>query len=65
MPLVFVPKGIQIIVTPLNVLGKQNVEALKKEGIEAIAIDATSATPENFAVRLFTTFFFDDPFLME
>lgn len=65
MPLLFVPNGIQIIVTPLNVLGKQNVEALRKEGIEAIAIDATSATPENFVVRLFVISIFNLLFLME
>ncbi|KAJ7308705.1 hypothetical protein DFH08DRAFT_623415, partial [Mycena albidolilacea] len=33
MPLLFVPDGIQIIVTPLNILSKQNVDSLTKVGI--------------------------------
>lgn len=36
--------GIQIIVTPLNLLGQQNVESLAKAGIRAIAISAETAT---------------------
>lgn len=55
MPLLFVPDGIQIVVTPLNILGRQNVDELEKEyGFKAIAIDAESATPENFKVRSFS-----------
>ncbi|KAF8214748.1 P-loop containing nucleoside triphosphate hydrolase protein, partial [Mycena galopus ATCC 62051] len=48
MPLLFVPEGIQIIVTPLNILGKQNVDSLAKAGISAITITGETATPENF-----------------
>ncbi|KAF8150233.1 P-loop containing nucleoside triphosphate hydrolase protein [Crassisporium funariophilum] len=48
MPLLFVPEAIQIVITPLNILGKQNVETLAKVGIKAISITAESATVENF-----------------
>ncbi|KAF8192846.1 P-loop containing nucleoside triphosphate hydrolase protein [Mycena galopus ATCC 62051] len=48
MPLLFVPEGIQIVVTPLNILGKQNVDSLAKAGISAITITGETATPENF-----------------
>jgi ATP-dependent DNA helicase RecQ len=50
MPLLFVPDGIQIVVTPLNILGKQNVDSLAKVGISAITITAETATAENFQV---------------
>jgi superfamily II DNA or RNA helicase len=33
MPLLFKNEGIQIVVTPLNILGKQNVNSLAKLGI--------------------------------
>ncbi|KAG9312051.1 hypothetical protein JVU11DRAFT_7332 [Chiua virens] len=46
--LLFRPDGIQIIVTPLNLLGKQNVAALTKARIPAIAISSETATPANF-----------------
>jgi ATP-dependent DNA helicase RecQ len=52
MPLLFIPDGIQIVVTPLNILGKQNVDSLAKVGISAITITAETATPENFQVRV-------------
>ncbi|KAI5983341.1 P-loop containing nucleoside triphosphate hydrolase protein [Pisolithus albus] len=48
MPLLFRPGGIQIVVTPLNLLGKQNVASLVKAGIEAILISSETATPSNF-----------------
>ncbi|KAG2079381.1 P-loop containing nucleoside triphosphate hydrolase protein [Suillus cothurnatus] len=47
MPLLFKP-GIQIIVTPLNQLGKQNVDSLAKAGMQSIAISAETATWSNF-----------------
>jgi len=54
MPLLFQPKGsIQIIVTPLNILGKQNVELLRKARLKAIFISADTATTENFQVRVY------------
>ncbi|KIO00025.1 hypothetical protein M404DRAFT_29853 [Pisolithus tinctorius Marx 270] len=48
MPLLFRPAGIQIVVTPLNLLGKQNVMSLVKAGIQAISISSETATPANF-----------------
>ncbi len=52
MPLLFRDGGIQIIVTPLNILGKQNVEILQKAGMRGIFIGGDSATSENFQVRV-------------
>jgi superfamily II DNA helicase RecQ len=53
MPLLFQPPGsVQIIVTPLNILGKQNVSTLAKAGFKAIFISADTATAENFRVSL-------------
>jgi superfamily II DNA helicase RecQ len=52
MPLLFVPEGIQIIITPLNILGKQNVDSLTKVGIEAITVTAETATEKNFQVGM-------------
>ncbi|KAF8345005.1 P-loop containing nucleoside triphosphate hydrolase protein [Amanita rubescens] len=48
MPLLFRPLGILLVVTPLNILGKQNIETLEKAGIEGIFISARTATEENF-----------------
>lgn len=48
MPLLFRTDGIQIIITPLNILGKQNVAQLNALGISAIALSAENATAENF-----------------
>ncbi|KAI5992437.1 P-loop containing nucleoside triphosphate hydrolase protein [Pisolithus albus] len=48
MPLLFRPGGIQIVVTPLNLLGKQNVTSLVKAGIQAISISSETATASNF-----------------
>ena len=51
MPLLFFPVGyIQVVITPLNLLGKQNVELLEKAGLKAIFIGADMVTPENFLV---------------
>ena len=52
MPLLFRPDGPQIIITPLNTLGKQNVETLTALGISAIALHAETATAKNFRVRI-------------
>jgi superfamily II DNA/RNA helicase len=52
MPLLLKP-GIQIIVTPLNQLGKQNVDSLAKAGMRSISISAETATLCNFCVSLF------------
>ncbi|KAH7904952.1 P-loop containing nucleoside triphosphate hydrolase protein [Hygrophoropsis aurantiaca] len=48
MPLLFDKTSVQIVVTPLNLLRKQNVEALEKAGIRAISIHAGTATAHNF-----------------
>jgi len=50
MPLVFRLQGIQLIITPLNILGEQNTTILDRLGIEAIFISATTATECNFRV---------------
>ncbi|KAF8233775.1 hypothetical protein L208DRAFT_1395191 [Tricholoma matsutake] len=36
------------VVMPLNLLGKQNVEALDKAGLSAIAISSENANPATF-----------------
>jgi len=51
LPLLFHPGGIQVVVTPLNMLGKQNVASLAKAGIQGIAINSETATLANFSVR--------------
>ena len=48
MPLVFRPQGIQLIITPLNILGEQNKTILDRLGIETIFISATTVTKYNF-----------------
>ena len=50
MPLLFRPDGIQIIVTPLSLLGKQNATSLDKAGIQAITISWETATAAEFHV---------------
>ncbi|KAI0741660.1 P-loop containing nucleoside triphosphate hydrolase protein [Daedaleopsis nitida] len=47
IPLVLRPNGIQLIITPLNILGSQNRQQLEKLGISAINIVAKTATSEN------------------
>lgn len=42
--------SIVVVVTPLNLLGKKNVEELKVAGIKAVAIDSQSAKPEVYEV---------------
>jgi ATP-dependent helicase YprA (DUF1998 family) len=39
-----------IVVTPLNLLGKQNKEALDTAGINGIAVSRRNATPQTFKV---------------
>lgn len=41
-----------IVVTPLNLLGKQNVDLLAKAGISGVAIDAKNANDETFQVSM-------------
>ena len=51
LPILLWNEGILVIVTPLNVLGKQNEAQLTAAGIPAISISAETATSTNFAVR--------------
>ncbi|KAG1723959.1 P-loop containing nucleoside triphosphate hydrolase protein [Suillus lakei] len=48
IPLLF-RQGIQIVITPLNMLGKQNAASLARAGIRAILISSKTATTANFA----------------
>ncbi len=50
MPLLFRPQGIQIVVTPLNILGTQNEQQLGRVGISAINITGETATYKNIQV---------------
>ena len=52
MPLPFRLGGIQIVVTPLNILSEQNNELLSKLSIEGIFISAKTATECNFRVSI-------------
>ncbi|KAI5980764.1 P-loop containing nucleoside triphosphate hydrolase protein [Pisolithus albus] len=49
LPLLFRPEGIQIVVTPLNLLGKQTVASLAKAGVRGLAINSETATAANFS----------------
>jgi ATP-dependent DNA helicase RecQ len=49
-PLLFQADGIQLVISPLNILGDQNVQELKEMNIEAIAITSETATFQNFQV---------------
>ena len=43
MPLLFFPAGyIQVVITPLNLLGTQNVESLEKAGMKAIFVTTSN-----------------------
>ena len=50
MPLFFWKDGIQIVVTPLNILRAQNEAELAKANIHAVAVHAGTATPRPFRV---------------
>jgi hypothetical protein len=39
-----------IVVTPLNLLGKQNVQVLKEAGLSAIAVSKDNANSQTFQV---------------
>ena len=45
--LFFLAGHIQVMITPLNILGKQNVALLEKVGMKAPFIGADMATSEN------------------
>ncbi|KAJ7179864.1 P-loop containing nucleoside triphosphate hydrolase protein [Mycena crocata] len=48
LPLLFRPRGIQLVISPLNILGQQNVAQLAAMKINGITITAETATPKNF-----------------
>jgi superfamily II DNA or RNA helicase len=52
MPLLFRKDGIQVVITPLNILRKQNVESLKAMGIQGITVTAENAHKQTFKVGL-------------
>jgi superfamily II DNA helicase RecQ len=51
MPLLF-SDGIQLIISPLNILLEQNIADLDKLSISAVGIYADTATPKAFKVRI-------------
>ncbi|KAJ7767609.1 P-loop containing nucleoside triphosphate hydrolase protein [Mycena metata] len=48
LPLLFRPQGIQLVISPLNILGQQNVAQLAAMKINGITITAETATYKNF-----------------
>jgi superfamily II DNA helicase RecQ len=52
MPLLFKKDGIQIVITPLNILGKQNVDSLAAMGIQGITVTAENTTRQTFKVSI-------------
>ncbi|KAJ7710454.1 P-loop containing nucleoside triphosphate hydrolase protein [Mycena rosella] len=48
LPLLFRPNGIQLVISPLNILGQQNVAQLAAMKINGITITAETAIPKNF-----------------
>lgn len=50
MPLLFSRTSIQVVITPLNLLGLQNEKELVGRGIRAISISGDTATHENIQV---------------
>jgi hypothetical protein len=51
LPLLSCPYGIQIVVTPLNILGQQNVDTLSKFSVHGVFVSAKTASKEFFDVR--------------
>ncbi|KAJ7677684.1 P-loop containing nucleoside triphosphate hydrolase protein [Mycena polygramma] len=48
LPLLFRPTGIQLVISPLNILGEQNVKQLADMGLKGINITAETANADNF-----------------
>lgn len=44
LPLLSCPYGIQTVVTPLNILGQQNVDTLSKFGVHGVFVSAKTAS---------------------
>jgi superfamily II DNA helicase RecQ len=55
MPLLFKKDGIQIVITPLNILGKQSVNSLAAMGIQGVTVTAENATRQTFKVSIITS----------
>ena len=53
MPLLFYEGGIQIVISPLNLLSKQNVDNLATNYINAIAVTAKNVNNQTFQVCSF------------
>jgi|SRR5882762_1662028 len=51
MPLLLHKGGVQMVVTPLNLLGTVNVDDLVSKGFTVIVISAENATKKNFKVN--------------
>jgi hypothetical protein len=51
MPLLF-SDGIQLVISPLNILLEQNVSDLGKLSVNAVGVYADTATPKIFKVRI-------------
>ncbi|KAJ7501820.1 P-loop containing nucleoside triphosphate hydrolase protein, partial [Mycena galericulata] len=49
--LLFNTAGIQLVVSPLNILGEQNVQQLAAMGLKGINITADTANADNFRIR--------------
>lgn len=52
MPLLFSPTGIQVVITPLNLLGGQNEAELRALKVNAIAINGKNVTHQKIQVCL-------------
>src|SRR6267154_5366199 len=52
MPLLFKKDGIQIVITPLNILRKQNVASLAAMGIEGVTVIAENTNRQTFKVSI-------------
>ncbi|KAJ6533073.1 hypothetical protein B0H19DRAFT_1081301 [Mycena capillaripes] len=57
LPLLFKPEGIQLVISPLNILRDQNVAQLADMGIKGIAITAETAMYQNFQASYFSVHF--------
>lgn len=52
IPVLLTDDGITIVIVPLNLLAKQNVDQLTLAGINSMIITADTATPANFDVSV-------------
>ena len=53
-----------IVVAPLNLLGKQNIQDLEKAGLSAIPVSKKDATAETFKVSIPIQVFHHDSYLL-